>query len=459
MEKKDNRPEQVTELRRRAEEIAREKSALLPENIKALSPEETQRTLQELRVHQIELEMQNEELRRAQAELDATRARYFDLYDLAPVGYCTVSEKGLILEANLTACTLLGVTRSVMFSKPITRFILKADQDIYYLHRKQLFETGKPQICEIRMLKQDGTTFWAHLEAAVAQDTEGNPVARVVMSDITGRKRAEEAILETNLHLKGAIVRANHMAVVAKIANMSKNAFMANMSHELRTPLNSIIGFTELMIENPTDLSKEKQEMYLEKIHRNGICLLGLINDILDLSRIDAGKMKLEYESVDIRGLINECLDEIAPAIKSGQVELRRIFDPSLQTSSHWNTDPIRLRQIMLNLLGNASKFTSAGHIEVRVRVSGDQLVIEVEDTGRGIAAEDQSRIFNEFEQADSSSTRSQGGAGLGLAICRRLCDLMKGSIRVESKLGEGSCFILELPINKPFSGQPEAMP
>jgi PAS domain S-box-containing protein len=119
----------------------------------ALSPEEIRRMLHELRVHQIELEMQNEELRRAQAELDASRERYFDLYDLAPVGYCTLSEKGLILETNLTAATLLNVTRSEMVNKPITRFILKEDQDIYYRHRKHVFETAEPQTVELRMVK------------------------------------------------------------------------------------------------------------------------------------------------------------------------------------------------------------------------------------------------------------------------------------------------------------------
>jgi len=151
MKNKDDLPEQAApsassgqDLRRRAEEIAREKAAPSAENLQALSPEETRQTLHELRVHQIELEMQNEELRRAQADLDAARARYFDLYDLAPVGYCTISEKGLILEANLTAATLLGVARGALVNQPFTRFILLEDQDIYYLHRRQLFETGAP---------------------------------------------------------------------------------------------------------------------------------------------------------------------------------------------------------------------------------------------------------------------------------------------------------------------------
>ena len=187
MAEKETFSNQANNLRRQAEE----KAAKMTENQEALSPEETRQMLHELRVHQIELEMQNEELRRAQAELDAARARYFDLYDLAPVGYCTLSEKGLILEANLTAATLLGVARGALVKQPISRFILKEDQDIYYLHRKQLFETGEPQACELRMVKKDGTAFWAHLAATVAQDADGAPVCRVVMSDITERKRTE----------------------------------------------------------------------------------------------------------------------------------------------------------------------------------------------------------------------------------------------------------------------------
>ena len=136
--------------------------------------------------------MQNEELRRAQVELDAARARYFDLYDLAPVGYCTVSEEGLILEANLTAASLLGVARGALVGQRLTGFILPEDEDIYYLHRKQLFETGEPQACELRMVKKDGTAFWAHLEATAAEDPGGEPVCRVVMSDnpdASGRRR------------------------------------------------------------------------------------------------------------------------------------------------------------------------------------------------------------------------------------------------------------------------------
>jgi PAS domain S-box-containing protein len=180
MKNKDDRPVDSAMLRRRAEEIARQKATR--------SPEETPRTLHELRAQQIDLEMQNEELRRARAELEAERARYFDLYDLAPVGYCTLSEQGLILEANLTAATLLAVARGALVEQPLSRFILKEDQDLYYMHRRQLFETGDPQAFELRMLRPDAAPFQAHLEATAAQDADGAPLCRVVMSDITERK-------------------------------------------------------------------------------------------------------------------------------------------------------------------------------------------------------------------------------------------------------------------------------
>jgi two-component system CheB/CheR fusion protein len=185
-------------LRQRAEEIA----ALSLEDMKALSPDEIRRTVHELRVHQIELEMQNEELRRAQAELDASRARYFDLFDLAPVGYCTLSEQGLILEANLTTTTLLGADRKALVKQPITRFIFKEDQDIYYLHRKRLLETGEPQAYELRMVREDGTQFWMLLETVAGQEADGALVHRIVMSEITKRKQSEEKLHQNEEHLK-----------------------------------------------------------------------------------------------------------------------------------------------------------------------------------------------------------------------------------------------------------------
>ncbi len=189
-------------------------------DMKTISRKETQRVLHELRVHQIELEVQNEELRRAQAELEASRQRYFDLYDLAPVGYFTISIKGLILEAKLKACSLLGVDRSKLISGTLSRFIFADDVDLYYLQSKKLFEMGGPQVFEIRMLQKNGGFFWARMETTVAQDNEtGAPVCRAVMSETTERKLAEETLRSAkemlelaNSELEQALAREQHLA-------------------------------------------------------------------------------------------------------------------------------------------------------------------------------------------------------------------------------------------------------
>jgi diguanylate cyclase (GGDEF)-like protein/PAS domain S-box-containing protein len=175
-------------VRHMAEERVREQAA----DLAALSPDAARYLPHELRVHQVELEMQNEELRRSQMELVASRARYFDLYELAPVGFFTLSDQGLILEANLTAATLLGVARGTLLKLPLTCFILPEDQDIYYRHRKKLLATGSPQVCELQMVKRDGTHFRARLEATAAKAADGAPEYRALLSDITGRKPAEE---------------------------------------------------------------------------------------------------------------------------------------------------------------------------------------------------------------------------------------------------------------------------
>lgn len=187
-------------LRQKAEEMAKDRATEIPEHDASLSPQHSQRIIHELQVHQIELELQNEELRRAQVELDAVRARYFDLYDLAPVGYCTLSAKGIIKEANLTAATLLGVVRKDVVGQPMSRFVLSEDQDIYYRHRQQLFATKEPQGCKLRLLRPHGPPFWARLEATVAQDDEGEaPMCRVVLSDISESMRTEAVLAESEL--------------------------------------------------------------------------------------------------------------------------------------------------------------------------------------------------------------------------------------------------------------------
>ena len=211
MNGKDDKPKGVAKLRWRAEEIAQEEGAPQPKDLTFLSREEALRLVHELRVHQIELKMQNDELSQAQAELTATRERYFDLYNLAPVGYLIVSHEGRILEVNLTGVILLGVPRAALVKQPITRFIFKEDQDIYYVHRRELLATGKAHSCELRMVKSDGTPFWVRL-TATTQDTSTSseqgtisaPVSRVVLSDISEQKKIEQDKAKLDAQLQQA---------------------------------------------------------------------------------------------------------------------------------------------------------------------------------------------------------------------------------------------------------------
>jgi len=190
-------------------------------------PDRITQLLHDLQVHQIELQQQNEELRRAQVALEQSHARYFDLYDLAPVGYLTVAASGLIVEANLCAASLLGVPRSALLRRPFSGFIAKVQQDSYYQCRRQLLATGQAQSCELQLLQGDGLALWVKLTLSALQVDDEVPALRVILSDISEHKQLEEALLQSNTHLELARQQADK-------ANLAKSEFLSSMSHELR---------------------------------------------------------------------------------------------------------------------------------------------------------------------------------------------------------------------------------
>jgi signal transduction histidine kinase len=217
------------------------------------------------------------------------------------------------------------------------------------------------------------------------------------------------------------------------------------MSHEFRTPLNAILGYTSMLLQGVAGELQPQQKRNLARVDSNSKHLLSLINDILDISRIEAGKMPLHASEFPIPELVAEVMAELDPIILRSKLKVTTELD-SEATLLH--SDRQKVKQIVLNLLSNALKFTPEGSITVtsRLRSTDDTLAIAVKDTGIGIAPEDQSKIFEDFRQADNSPTREYGGAGLGLSICRRLANMLGGRITVESKVAGGSTFTLVLP-------------
>ena len=224
-----------------------------------------------------------------------------------------------------------------------------------------------------------------------------------------------------------------------------KSDFMATMSHELRTPLTSVIGYSDMLLTGMTGELNEKQAEFVESILRGGETLLGLINDVLDLTKIEAGRLELNKESIDLRAALLSVLPVIGPRAKEKRIRISTFLPTDLPLIL---ADPGKFSQILLNLLTNGIKYThDTGTVSVEARPSGDFVEVWVNDTGIGISREDQARVFQRFTQIDSSATRLQGGTGLGLAIVRELIELHGGSIRVQSKLGKGSSFVFTMPI------------
>ena len=269
-----------------------------------------------------------------------------------------------------------------------------------------------------------------------------------VLRDATERRLAEEGLRRANeladaanRQLEQAVERANRMTEAAERADRAKSQFLANMSHEIRTPMNGVIGMAGILLE--MELTPEQREC-AETIHHCSEALLTLINDILDFSKIEAGKLELEALDFDVRDLVHEALTLMAVHAGEKRLELACRVDAAVPARAQG--DPGRLRQVLINLVGNAIKFTPAGRVLVTVRPEGEDttgvgLRFEVQDTGIGIAPEQTARLFAPFTQADNSTSRKYGGTGLGLSISKRLVEAMGGGIGVESEVGKGSTF------------------
>ena len=370
----------------------------------------------------------------AQQRAEQSERRIRTVVENVVDGILTVGQEGLIQTANPAATTIFGAAGTLSGSS-ITALVRGENQ--IELPLPVIMEPGPAR--EFHGIKDSGETF--KLELAASNVEVGvERVAVVVVRDITVRKRAEEELKRLNRELATARDQALE-------ASRLKSSFLANMSHELRTPLNGIIGFSEILIQEPAEKLKDKLKPSLEKILKSGKHLLALINDILDLSKIEAGRMSLSPGTVDVATLVTECVQQVQGLIEQNDIKLTISLADNVGTI---HADALRLRQILLNLLSNAAKFTEHGEVMFAISPIEDHgreaIEFRVHDTGIGMTREQLGKIFQDFTQADSSTTRKYGGSGLGLAISRRLARMMGGDITVESHSGAGSTFIFRLP-------------
>jgi PAS domain S-box-containing protein len=516
----------------------------------------------ERHVLQTELEIQNEELRRAQFALEESRDRYVDLYEFAPIGYLTLTREGMIAEVNLTGASLLGMERKKLLNRRFVSFVSAGDSDRWHIHYQNVLKRVGRKVCELMIRRSDDTFFHAQLDCQRTKSADAS-MMRIALTDITERIQIQEQLrrddaslrlmvesltdcaivmLDTTGHvenwniaaqringyseaeiigqhfsrfypredidsgkpqrvLDAVIAKGRHedegwrvrkdgstfwadvvittmrsedgslcgfvkltrdvterrhleqmlteknvelerTRAVAEKANLAKSDFISSMSHELRTPLNAILGFAQLLegsLQPPTAI----QSIRLQQIVKAGWYLMELINEILDLAVIESGKLTLSPEPLSLAKVMLECHAMIEPLAQKHDVKLTF---PEFDIPYFVRADRIRLKQVLINLLSNAIKYNREhGTVEVKCAEStSGRIRISIKDNGVGLPPEKLAQLFQPFNRLGQENG-SEEGTGIGLVVTKRLVDLMEGTISVESIVGEGSEFRIEL--------------
>jgi PAS domain S-box-containing protein len=371
---------------------------------------------------------------RLYADLQSARDEYRTLYDSAIEGLFRINGEGQLLGSNPTLARILGFEKTEHLQSEyrdlIHRVFLKTEQAQRFL--SDLEEHNQVTGFEAQGTTRNGRVFWMSLTARITKDPELGEYIDGSLIDISERIEREHA---------------DKQRQIAEAATQAKSEFLANMSHEIRTPMNAIVGFSKLTLDTNLD---RKQHEYLTSIRNAAENLLSLVSDVLDFSKIEAGKLRLETRPFRLQ----DCLQEVERLFRTDMRRKGLVFSVHDYAFAHSEFpergvlvgDSLRLQQILVNLIGNALKFTESGEITLSADVAeaqGRDLILRfvVQDTGIGISSEQLSRLFDSFEQAESSTTRRYGGTGLGLSICKRLVEVMGGEIHAESTVGEGSQF------------------
>ena len=372
------------------------------------------------------LEEENKRYRSAQESIRESEERFRLISETIHSGVFEIDESGSCLYANTSYQEIFGLSLVESLTRQWREFLDPEDEERVSKSWEDALEQMDTFSLDCRIIRLDGERRWVHIHSEpVFSDAGGRYTGTV--EDITERKLAEEELKKAK--------------EAAESANMAKSQFLANMSHEIRTPMNGVIGFTDLLLD--TELT-DVQIDYTQTIKRSGTALLSLINDILDFSKIESGELDFEAIDFDPELLAYDVCDLVRPKIGTLPVELLCRIDDNIP--SMVQGDPLRFRQVITNLLGNAPKFTESGEIELALMVEEEaedkvKLHASIRDTGIGIPEDKHATIFEPFQQADGSTTRKYGGTGLGLSICKQISNLMGGDVWVESQAGEGSTF------------------
>ena len=396
--------------------------------------EQLNTSLEELHVAEEELVQQNEELFITQQKLQKQSQRYQEIFDFGPDGYLITDVNGKILEANLAASELLSIEKNIVIGKLLIIFVPQEARREFRNKIRCLREQTQLKDWEINLQNYKGNSFDCEISASTINDIKNNCTGiRWMLRDISARKQAEAKMRSMEL-------QNYQLQETSRI----KSKILSVLSHELRTPLNAVLGFSDLLLRLNRNIFNSQSINIVETIIRNGKQLLVLINDMLDYAKLEQGEVILKLQQFNIEELINTVVEDLRFLANRKNITIDTHIN--IQNIKVTN-DPIKVQQILTNLISNAIKITKTGKVLIQLQESNeDKIIITVKDTGIGISEADLKYIFQAFRQINQTTNRTSQGTGLGLAIVRNLLDLMGGTITAQSVVGQGSTFRVELP-------------